>query len=140
MGLYSFYRISKPSAEQVAPEKTDSTYKALRNRTFWGVTIAYSLYYVCRMSINVVKQPLIDDGILSAGELGLVGSALLFVYAIGKFMNGFIADYCNIKRFMATGLFFSALINLVLGSLGFLHDGFHLSTAVIFFSSKERRI
>jgi len=134
MGLYSFYRISKPSAGQVAPEKTDGTYKALRNRTFWGATIAYSLYYVCRMSLSVVKQPLIDEGVLSAGELGVIGSALLFVYAVGKFMNGFIADYCNIKRFMATGLFFSALINLVLGSLGFLHDGFSLSTAVIFFS------
>ena len=55
--------------------------------------MAYSLYYVCRMSINVVKQPLIDEGVLTAGELGLIGSALLFVYAVGKFLNGFIADY-----------------------------------------------
>lgn len=134
MSLYSFYRISKPSAEQIAPEKTESTYKSLRNRTFWGVTVAYSLYYVCRMSLSVVKQPLIDEGVLSAGELGVIGSALLFVYAVGKFMNGFIADYCNIKRFMATGLFVSALINLLLGVLGVFHDIAHFSTAVIFFS------
>ncbi len=118
MSLYSYYRISKPSAEKVPAGEIDSTYKSLRNRTFWGVTIAYSLYYVCRMSINVVKQPLIDDGVLTAGQLGLVGSALLFVYAVGKFMNGFIADYCNIRRFMATGLFISALLNLIIGALG----------------------
>ena len=118
MGLYSFYRISKPSKESVALENVESTYKTLRGRTFWGATIAYSLYYVCRMSINVVKQPLIDEGILSAGELGLIGSALLFVYAVGKFMNGFVADYCNIRRFMATGLFVSALVNLLMGTLG----------------------
>ena len=118
MSLYSYFRISKPSAEKVPQEKVGTVYKSLRNRTFWGVTIAYSLYYVCRMSINVVKQPLIDDGILSAGQLGLIGSALLFVYAIGKFMNGFIADYCNIRRFMATGLFISALMNLIMGALG----------------------
>ena len=134
MGLYSFYRISKPSEEQVAPEKADSTYKSLRNRTFWGVTVAYSLYYVCRMSLSVVKQPLIDEGVLSAGELGVIGSALLFVYAVGKFMNGFIADYCNIKRFMATGLFISAVINLLLGVLGVVNDIVPQSTAVIFFS------
>lgn len=134
MGLYSFYRISKPSAETVAPEKAEATYKSLRNKTFWGATVAYSLYYVCRMSLSVVKQPLIDEGVLSAGELGLIGSALLFVYAVGKFLNGFIADYCNIKRFMATGLFISALINLLLGALGFIHDSMHLSTAMIFFS------
>ena len=113
MSLFSFYRISKPSKETVPPEQVDSVYKSLRNKTFWGATIAYSLYYVCRMSINVVKQPLIDEGVLTAGELGLVGSALLFVYAVGKFMNGFIADYCNIRRFMATGLFISAIANLL---------------------------
>ena len=118
MSLFSFYRISKPSVDKVPEENIDSTYKSLRSRTFWGATIAYSLYYVCRMSINVVKQPLIDEGVLTAGELGLIGSALLFVYAVGKFLNGFIADYCNIRRFMATGLFISALANLILGVLG----------------------
>jgi OPA family sugar phosphate sensor protein UhpC-like MFS transporter len=120
MGLYSFYRISKPSAGKVPQEKVAAEYKALRNRTFWGATVAYSLYYVCRMSLSVVKQPLIDEGVLSAGQLGLIGSALLFVYALGKFMNGFIADYCNVRRFMATGLFISALVNLLLGAVGFI--------------------
>ena len=130
MSLFSFYRISRPSADTVAEEKVDATYKSLRNRTFWGATIAYSLYYVCRMSINVVKQPLIDEGVLSAGELGIIGSALLFVYAVGKFLNGFIADYCNIRRFMATGIFVSALVNLILGVLGL----FTLPSLVIFVS------
>ena len=120
MGLYSFYRISKPSAGKIPQEKVAAEYKALRNRTFWGATVAYSLYYVCRMSLSVVKQPLIDEGVLSAGQLGLIGSALLFVYALGKFMNGFIADYCNVRRFMATGLFISALVNLLLGAVGFI--------------------
>ena len=132
MGLYSFYRISKPSKEKVSPENVAITYKSLRNRTFWGATIAYSLYYVCRMSINVVKQPLIDEGILSAGQLGLIGSALLFVYAVGKFLNGFIADYCNIRRFMATGLFVSAIVNLLMGVFG-LFDNM-LPTMLIFIS------
>ena len=130
MSLFSFYRISKPSADVVAEENIGTTYKSLRNKTFWGATIAYSLYYVCRMSINVVKQPLIDEGVLSAGELGVIGSALLFVYAIGKFLNGFIADYCNIRRFMATGIFISALVNLILGVLGL----FALPSMVIFVS------
>ena len=131
MSLFSFYRISKPSAEKVPADKVASTYKSLRRKTFWGVTAAYSLYYVCRMSISVFKQPLIDEGILSAGELGLVGSAFLFVYAIGKFLNGFIADYCNIRRFMATGLFVSSLVNLLMAALGFCHS--MLPTLVIFF-------
>lgn len=134
MGLYSFYRISKPSAGKVPQEKIQSTYKALRNRTFWGVTMAYSLYYVCRMSLSVIKQPLIDDGVLTAGQLGIIGSALLFVYAVGKFLNGFIADYCNIRRFMATGLLLSSVANLIMGALGLLYGTFGLSSMLIFLS------
>ena len=134
MSLYSYFRISKPTADRVPEENVDATYKSLRNRTFWGATIAYSLYYVCRMSINVVKQPLIDEGILSAGQLGLIGSALLFVYAVGKFMNGFIADYCNIRRFMAVGLFISAVVNLLMGALGFFTSMIPMTIVFICFS------
>ena len=130
MSLFSFYRISKPSAEKVPAKKVASTYKSLRNKTFWGVTIAYSLYYVCRMSISIFKKPLIEEGVLTEGELGLVGASFLFVYAIGKFLNGFIADYCNIRRFMATGLFVSSVVNLLMAAFGFFHN--MLPTLVIF--------
>ena len=134
MGLYAFYRISRPSTRKVEAEKVDQTYRSLRHRTFWGATIAYSLYYVCRMSLSVVKQPLIDEGVLTAGELGLIGSALLFVYAVGKFMNGFIADYCNVRRFMATGLLISTLVNLLMGVFGLLKGPVGLPSALIFVS------
>lgn len=134
MGLYTFYRISKPSADKVEPDKVDKTYISLRRRTFWGATIAYSLYYVCRMSLSVVKQPLIDEGVLTAGELGLIGSALLLVYAVGKFMNGFIADYCNVRRFMATGLLISTLVNLLMGVFGLLQGPAGLPSVLIFVS------
>ena len=134
MNLYSFYRISKPSKETVPSGEVDATYRSLRSRTFWGVTVAYSLYYVCRMSLSVVKQPLIDEGFLTAGQLGLIGSALFFIYSIGKFINGFIADYCNIRRFMATGLFVSAAVNLLMGVSGLMKGWAGMTTTVIFIS------
>lgn len=132
MSLYSFYRISKPSQDSVPENEIRPKYLSIRNRTFWGVTVAYSLYYVCRMSLSVVKQPLIDEGVLTAGQLGVIGSALLFVYAVGKFMNGFIADYCNIRRFMFTGLAISAGINLLMGILGIVDSMVALPLSVIF--------
>jgi len=116
----------------VPREETEKVYKKLRARTFWGAAVAYSLYYVCRLSLSVIKQPLIDGEVFTAGQLGIIGSALLFVYAVGKFMNGFIADYCNIKRFMATGLIISAIANLLLGLLGLFHGATGASSAVFF--------
>ena len=114
----------------------DATYRRLRRRTFWGVTVAYTLYYVCRMTLGVVKQPLIDGGVLTAGQLGVIGSAFYFVYAAGKFCNGFIADYCNIRRFMAVGIGVSAALNLLLGALGLLHGalGFGSVLMMAFFA------
>ena len=133
MSLYSFYRISKPASVKVPPEEAPGEYRRLRNRTFWGVTAAYAHYYVCRMAMAVVKQPLIDGDILNAAQLGIIGSAFYFVYAAGKFANGFIADYCNIRRFMATGLLISTVVNLIMGVLGLAHGSWGFSSAILFF-------
>lgn len=132
MSLYSFYRISKPSEGKVAPEAVEGEYRHLRNCTFWGVTGAYALYYVCRMAMSVVKQPLIDGGIFTAAQLGITGSAFYFVYAFGKFANGFIADYCNVRRFMATGLLISTVVNLLMGVLGLVHGWMGFPTMLLF--------
>ena len=131
MSFYTFFRISKPRVQKVPAGEVEAAYKRLRSRTFWGVTVAYTLYYVCRMTLGVVKQPLIDGGVLTAGQLGIIGSAFYFVYAVGKFINGFIADYCNIRRFMAVGIGISALVNLLLGVLGLLHGPMGLGSLLV---------
>jgi OPA family sugar phosphate sensor protein UhpC-like MFS transporter len=103
-----------------SPEKADlkedkSQLKKLQWSVFLSATVGYGLYYVCRLSLNVVKKPLVDGGILTEKELGIIGSALFFSYAVGKFANGFLADRVNIKRFMAVGLIISSLVNITLG-------------------------
>ena len=84
-----------------------------------SATLGYGMYYVCRLSLNVVKKPIVEEGIFSETELGIIGSVLFFTYAVGKFTNGFLADRSNIKRFMSTGLLVTALVNLC---LGFIHS------------------
>ncbi len=93
--------------------------------------MAYSLFYVCRMTMGVVKQPLIDGGFFSAAELGIISSAMLLVYAAGKFVNGFICDYCNIRRFMAAGLGISAVLNLLMGLLGLVRPMVTLGGGIV---------
>ena len=118
MGVLDFFKISAPAAERVPEENQEKLFKRYGFQSFLAGTIGYSLYYVCRTTLNVVKKPILDDGMLDATQLGLIGSTLLFAYAIGKFVNGFLADHCNIKRFMATGLIVSAAANLIMGILG----------------------
>lgn len=101
-------------------EQDQKRFKRAQWSSFLAVTLGYSMYYVCRTSLNVVKKPLIDSGILDASELGIISSALLFTYAIGKFVNGFLADHSNVKRFMMIGLLLSTIANLVVGVMGIL--------------------
>lgn len=109
--ITNYYRISRPAKTASKSDK----FKQLRWATFLSATLGYSIYYVCRLSMNIVRKPIVDDGIFSETELGIIGSCLFFVYAVGKMANGFLADRCNARRFLATGLLFTAVINLVLG-------------------------
>ena len=97
------------------PSVIDRIYAHKRLSVFLSVTLGYGLFYTTRINFSVVKKPMLDAGILNATEMGLIGSALLLVYSFGKLINGFLADRCNIARFMSTALLFSALVNIILG-------------------------
>lgn len=111
----NYFKKSLSIAPIGTEEEQQKRYKNLKWQVFISATLGYGLYYVCRLSLNVVKKPIADSGFLSESQLGIIGSALFFSYAIGKFVNGFLADHSNIKRFMSVGLFISALANLVMG-------------------------
>lgn len=99
-------------------QKIQKTYNRRKWETILAATFAYALYYVCRLSMGVLKQPLIDAGLLSATQLGIVGACMYWTYAVGKLVNGFLADSANIRRFIATGIIISIAMNLTMGVLG----------------------
>lgn len=114
--ILNFYRISSSTkAEEMNEATRQQRFKRIRMTTFLSATMGYGIYYVCRLSMNIVRKPIVEDGVFSETELGIIGSCLFFVYAFGKLTNGFLADRSNVKRFMSTGLLCSALINLILG-------------------------
>lgn len=113
--ITKFFNALPPQEGNSNAETIKQQYNRLRWSVFISSTIGYSLFYVCRLSLSVVKKPMVDAGIVNESELGMIGSALFFAYAIGKLTNGFFADRSNIRRFMATGLLLTALINLALG-------------------------
>ncbi|MDR3666261.1 MAG: MFS transporter [Ignavibacteriaceae bacterium] len=113
--LVNFYKPSTPTEQKKDKSEIDKLYKRHRWSVILTTTIGYSMYYICRLSFNVMKKPIIDEGLFSEAQIGIIGSALFFTYAVGKFINGFLTDRANIRRFMATGILISAIINLILG-------------------------
>lgn len=93
----------------------DLLYRRHRLRIMLAITLGYGLVYTCRLALSMVKKPLIDGGIFTPVELGIIGSALFYTYAFGKLTNGFLADHMNLKVFFAFGVMVSALLNIGMG-------------------------
>jgi OPA family sugar phosphate sensor protein UhpC-like MFS transporter len=93
----------------------DRLYRRHRLRIMLAITLGYGLVYTCRLALSMVKKPLIDGGIFTPVELGIIGSALFYTYAFGKLTNGFLADHMNLKVFFAFGVMVSALLNIGMG-------------------------
>jgi MFS transporter, OPA family, sugar phosphate sensor protein UhpC len=95
--------------------EVDRLYKRHRFSIMMAITLGYGFSYTCRLGLSVVKKPLIDGGIFTADDLGVIGSAIFYGYAFGKLFNGFLADHANIKKFLSAGILLSALINIAMG-------------------------
>ena len=97
------------------PKEVDRRFTFLRYRQVAVMLVVYALFYVCRLAFSATKKTLIEQNIYSAQEMGYVGAAMLWAYAIGKVVNGFLADHANVKRFVGFGLFITAFANMLVG-------------------------
>lgn len=77
--------------------------------TLAALFTGYAGYYVCRSSLSVAA-PLIGQEFPEIGktELGLLSSAGLIAYALGKIVNGLLADLFGGRRLFLIGMFLSA--------------------------------
>ena len=113
--ILRFFRAGEYQPQLVDQNKIASKYLKYRKEVLASIIVLYGFGYTCRLALSVVKKPLIDSGVFSIGDLGLVGSSYFYGYALGKFFNGFFADYANVKRFFTFGLITSGLINISMG-------------------------
>lgn len=94
--------------------KIKQMYHSARVQAVTAMILGYGMYYVMRMTLGVAKKPMLEAG-FTATQLGAIGAAMLIAIAIGKCANGFIADYCNIKKIVPLGLLGAAIVNAILG-------------------------
>lgn len=93
----------------------DQLFRKHRIRVMLGITLGYGFIYICRLGLSIVKKPLIDEGIFTVEELGLIGAALLYGYGCGKFFNGFMSDHFRPRIFFSAAILISAVINMFMG-------------------------
>ncbi|MCM8731518.1 MFS transporter [Hephaestia sp. GCM10023244] len=114
-GLLSFFAAGAETPPITDQAEIDRLYRRHRFRVMIAITLGYGLIYTCRLALGVVKKPLIDQGIFTPVELGAIGSALFYTYALGKLTNGFLADHANVRRFLTVTFLATALCNIAMG-------------------------
>lgn len=72
------------------------------------------MFYLCKKNIAAALPSMSTELGYSNLELGVIGSSLYFTYAIGKFVNGMIADRSDVRKFLPTGLILAGLANHLL--------------------------
>jgi OPA family sugar phosphate sensor protein UhpC-like MFS transporter len=112
---FRFFATGKDLPLLESRQQIDQVYRRNRIAIMTAITLGYGISYTCRLGLSVVKKPLIDGGLFTADDLGMIGSAIFYGYAFGKLVNGFLADHANIRRFLSAGVLVSALINIGMG-------------------------
>jgi OPA family sugar phosphate sensor protein UhpC-like MFS transporter len=114
-GALGFF-VGGPAAPRIVDAgEVNQLYRHHRLRVMLAITLGYAFIYMCRLAIGVVKKPLIDEGIFTPTELGTIGSALFYTYAVGKLTNGFFADHANLRRFITVAFLLTAICNIAMG-------------------------
>lgn len=111
-GILSFFKPLPNAAEKVPADKIDSEYRKWRIKMFVGMYLGYVVFYFTRKNESFVRPLFAEYMGMDIMQLGLLGTIMYITYGIGKFANGLLADRCNIRAFMATGLFGASLVNL----------------------------
>jgi len=84
-------------------------------RAFWGVSLTYGIFYLCRLNISVALPEIGREFGSSGALLGGIGSAFFIFYSLGQFINGQLGDRVSPRLLILIGLIVSSSLNIAVG-------------------------
>lgn len=86
-----------------------------QTRILLGTLIGYAIFYIVRKNIGVAAPVMYKDLGITKTDFGLFLTLNGLMYGVSKFFNGIIGDRVNARWFMAIGLLFCAVVNILFG-------------------------
>lgn len=128
------YGIFKPAAfkPMLTADKIDPTYRRLRWQVFMGIFLGYAAYYVVRSNFDLAQRGLIEAGLYTKTELGVIGMAFGLAYGLSKFFMAAISDRSNPKIFLPFGLALSGLCMTLMGLMPWATSGILIMFVMLF--------
>jgi len=118
--IFSKIRNLYSSAQGIDPvpnSEIDRLYKKYRWSTLESTFLGYAVFYIVRNNLSTVAKDI--EGALHYDH-NMIGSILAIsaiAYGIGKFLMGSLSDRSDPRKFMATGLFLTAMCNFAFGGV-----------------------
>ncbi|MBL4820452.1 MAG: MFS transporter [Gammaproteobacteria bacterium] len=114
-----FYTIQNNRRIPVSPEDSRRLDR-WRVSTFWVMLVGYVGYYLCRGNLSAAFPLLEQEFGFSNTQLGLIASLSEIAYAVGKFINGPMADKIGGRRIFLIGMAGAIFWNLIFSMSGSL--------------------
>lgn len=80
---------------------------------------AYACIYIARLNLTVASPVLLEEQIMSASQIGIMGGIFFLFYSAGQLLNGYLGDIFPPKFMVMVGLLITGVSNL---GIGFLPD------------------
>ncbi len=106
-----------PHIKRIPEDQIAKTYTRYRWSTMESTFMGYVMFYLVRNNLSVVSK---DIGTALAYDHNMIGNILAISaisYGIGKFIMGSLSDRSDSRKFMATGLLLTGIVNFAFGSM-----------------------
>lgn len=104
-----------PKPKAIVQAVYKGAFRYWRSRIFATLWMTYASYYLGRVNFSMALPGITEEFGYSKAQLGMVGTAFFWAYALGQFVNGQLGDRFGARRVVALGLLASALVNALMG-------------------------
>lgn len=77
--------------------------------------VAYFSSYLGRLNYSSAMPSIMDDGVFTLSQAGMISMIYFFAYGGGQFCNGLLGDKLKPELMIFAGLFLSGIANLLMG-------------------------
>jgi sugar phosphate permease len=79
----------------------------------WGFSILYCFLYCARLNLGLAIPAMIEQSSWTAADLGILSAIFFWTYGMGHLFNGRLGEIFGVNRFIVTGVFLSAIANVL---------------------------
>ena len=105
-----------PHKPRLSEAEIKRLYPRYRWQVFEAAFLAYAMFYLVRNNFSPVQKEIGEALLYTKSMIGDILAGTAIAYGIGKFVMGYFADRSDARKYIATGLLLSAVVNFCFGA------------------------